>query len=311
MFNVVKKEIPMGSKTLVIETGKVARQATASVVASMGGTVVLCTVVTKAEEERRDFFPLSVHYMEKTYAAGKIPGGYFKREARPTEYETLTSRLIDRPLRPLFPDFFTNEVQVNCMLISLDKDNPPDVVALLGASAAMSIANVPFNGPMGAARVGFIEDEYVLNPSFADMENSDLDMVVAGSDKAVLMVESDANELSEDLMIGTILYAHQEMKPVIEAIKDFASEVCPEKAEFKNALADEEAKIFDEINSKYRDLIKDAFSTVDKKERGEKIGVIKDAIVEGLEEDQLNSYLKQFKEVEKNVVRENILKDAK
>jgi len=311
MFNVVKKEIPMGSKTLVIETGKVARQATASVVASMGGTVVLCTVVTKAEEERRDFFPLSVHYMEKTYAAGKIPGGYFKREARPTEYETLTSRLIDRPLRPLFPDFFTNEVQVNCMLISLDKDNPPDVVALLGASAAMSIANVPFNGPMGAARVGFIEDEYVLNPSFADMENSDLDMVVAGSDKAVLMVESDANELSEDLMIGAILYAHQEMKPVIEAIKDFASEVLPEKAEFKNALADEEAKIFDEINSKYRDQIKDAFSTVDKKERGEKIGVIKDAIVEGLEEDQLNSYLKQFKEVEKNVVRENILKDAK
>ena len=311
MFNVVKKEIPMGSKTLVIETGKVARQATASVVASMGGTVVLCTVVTKDEEERRDFFPLSVHYMEKTYAAGKIPGGYFKREARPTEYETLTSRLIDRPLRPLFPDFFTNEVQVNCMLISLDKDNPPDVVALLGASAAMSIANVPFNGPMGAARVGFIEDEYVLNPSFADMENSDLDMVVAGSDKAVLMVESDANELSEDLMIGAILYAHQEMKPVIEAIKDFANEVLPEKAEFKNALADDEAKIFDEINSKYRDQIKDAFSTVDKKERGEKIGVIKDAIVEGLEEDQLNSYLKQFKEVEKNVVRENILKDAK
>ena len=215
MFNVIKKEIPMGSKTLVIETGKVARQATASVVASMGGTVVLCTVVTKAEEERRDFFPLSVHYMEKTYAAGKIPGGYFKREARPTEYETLTSRLIDRPLRPLFPDFFTNEVQVNCMLISLDKDNPPDVVALLGASAAMSIANVPFNGPMGAARVGFIEDEYVLNPSFADMENSDLDMVVAGSDKAVLMVESDANELSEDLMIGAVSYTHLTLPTIL------------------------------------------------------------------------------------------------
>ena len=166
MKKIVRKEIPMGSKTLVLETGKIARQATASVIASMGNTVVMCAIVTKADEERRDFFPLSVHYSEKTYAAGKIPGGYFKREARPTEFETLTSRLIDRPLRPLFPDFFTQEVQVNCMLISLDKENPPDVVAMLAASAAMSIADVPFNGPIGGARVGFIDDEYVLNPSF-------------------------------------------------------------------------------------------------------------------------------------------------
>ena len=194
MKNIIRKEIPMGSKTLVLETGKIARQATASVIASMGGTVVMCAVVTKESAEGRDFFPLSVHYMEKTYSAGKIPGGYFKREGRPTEVETLTSRLIDRPLRPLFPDFYKHEVQVNCMLISLDKENPPDVVALMAASAAMSIADVPFNGPMGAARVGFVEDEYVLNPSFADLENSDLDMVVAGTDSAVLMVESDADE---------------------------------------------------------------------------------------------------------------------
>ena len=232
MKKIVRKEIPVGSKTLVLETGKIARQATASVIASMGNTVVMCAIVTKADEERRDFFPLSVHYSEKTYAAGKIPGGYFKREARPTEFETLTSRLIDRPLRPLFPDFFTQEVQVNCMLISLDKENPPDVVAMLAASAAMSIADVPFNGPIGGARVGFINDEYVLNPSFTDMPNSDLDMVVAGTESAVLMVESDANELSEDLMIGGILFAHQEMQSVIKGINEFADEVLPERKEY-------------------------------------------------------------------------------
>ena len=206
MNKLVKKEIPMGSKTLVLETGKIARQASASVIASMGNTVVMCAVVTKTDDEKRDFFPLSVHYSEKTYSAGKIPGGYFKREGRPTEVETLTSRLIDRPLRPLFPDFFKEEVQVNCMLLSLDKDNPPDVVAMLAASAAMSIADVPFMGPIAGARVGFIDDEYVLNPSFEQMGQSDLDMIIAGSENAVLMVESDANELSEDLMIGGILF---------------------------------------------------------------------------------------------------------
>ena len=240
----------MGSKTLVLETGKIARQATASVTASMGGTVVMCAVVTKQSSEGRDFFPLSVHYMEKAYSAGKIPGGYFKREGRPTEVDTLTSRLIDRPLRPLFPDFFKDEVQVNCMLLSLDKDNPPDVVALIAASAAMSIANVPFNGPMAAARVGFVNDEYVLNPSFAELKDSDLDMVVAGSESAVLMVESDANELSEDLMIGAILFGHQEMKPVIKAIDDFAKEVLPERSEFLNPLQEEEEKIFSEVKEK-------------------------------------------------------------
>ena len=301
----------MGSKTLVLETGKIARQATASVIASMGNTVVMCAIVTKADEERRDFFPLSVHYSEKTYAAGKIPGGYFKREARPTEFETLTSRLIDRPLRPLFPDFFTQEVQVNCMLISLDKENPPDVVAMLAASAAMSIADVPFNGPIGGARVGFIDDEYVLNPSFADMPNSDLDMVVAGTESAVLMVESDANELSEDLMIGGILFAHQEMQSVIKGINEFADEVLPERKEYVNAHADEEQKVFDEVNTNHRAALADAFTTVDKKERGEKISAIKDQLLEGLDEEKHDDYLKQFKEVEKDVVRENVLSEQK
>ena len=311
MKKIVRKEIPMGSKTLVLETGKIARQATASVIASMGNTVVMCAIVTKADEERRDFFPLSVHYSEKTYAAGKIPGGYFKREARPTEFETLTSRLIDRPLRPLFPDFFTQEVQVNCMLISLDKENPPDVVAMLAASAAMSIADVPFNGPIGGARVGFIDDEYVLNPSFADMPNSDLDMVVAGTESAVLMVESDANELSEDLMIGGILFAHQETQSVIKGINEFADEVLPERKEYVNANADEEQKVFDEVNTNHRAALADAFTTVNKKERGEKISAIKDQLLEGLDEEKHDDYLKQFKEVEKDVVRENVLSEQK
>ena len=311
MKKIVRKEILMGSKTLVLETGKIARQATASVIASMGNTVVMCAIVTKADEERRDFFPLSVHYSEKTYAAGKIPGGYFKREARPTEFETLTSRLIDRPLRPLFPDFFTQEVQVNCMLISLDKENPPDVVAMLAASAAMSIADVPFNGPIGGARVGFINDEYVLNPSFADMPNSDLDMVVAGTESAVLMVESDANELSEDLMIGGILFAHQEMQSVFKGINEFADEVLPERKEYVNANADEEQKVFDEVNTNHRAALADAFTTVNKKERGEKISAIKDQLLEGLDEEKHDDYLKQFKEVEKDVVRENVLSEQK
>ena len=311
MKKIVRKEILMGSKTLVLETGKIARQATASVIASMGNTVVMCAIVTKADEERRDFFPLSVHYSEKTYAAGKIPGGYFKREARPTEFETLTSRLIDRPLRPLFPDFFTQEVQVNCMLISLDKENPPDVVAMLAASAAMSIADVPFNGPIGGARVGFINDEYVLNPSFADMPNSDLDMVVAGTESAVLMVESDANELSEDLMIGGILFAHQETQSVIKGINEFADEVLPERKEYVNANADEEQKVFDEVNTNHRAALADAFTTVNKKERGEKISAIKDQLLEGLDEEKHDDYLKQFKEVEKDVVRENVLSEKK
>ena len=219
--------------------------------------------------------------------------------------------MIDRPLRPLFPDFFTQEVQVNCMLISLDKENPPDVVAMLAASAAMSIADVPFNGPIGGARVGFIDDEYVLNPSFADMPNSDLDMVVAGTESAVLMVESDANELSEDLMIGGILFAHQEMQSVIKGINEFADEVLPERKEYVNAHADEEQKVFDEVNTNHRAALADAFTTVDKKERGEKISAIKDQLLEGLDEEKHDDYLKQFKEVEKDVVRENVLSEQK
>tara|TARA_A100000164_G_scaffold267730_1_gene239535 strand:+ start:252 stop:2309 length:2058 start_codon:yes stop_codon:yes gene_type:complete len=306
MKKYVKKEIQFGSKSLVLETGKIARQAT-SVVATMGGTVVLCSIVTKKPAEKRDFFPLSVHYLEKTYAAGKIPGGYFKREARPTEYETLTSRLIDRPLRPLFPDFYSDEVQVNCLLLSLDKSNPSDIVAMLAASAAMSIADVPFNGPIGGARVGLINEEYVLNPAVDVMDDSDLDMVVAGSEKAVLMVESDANELSEDLMIGGILFAHQEMQSVIKGIKEFSNEVLPERTKYENENLESERKVFDEIKNKFGNEIKDAFSTTDKKARGEKISAVKEKLLDEVDEENSAEHLKQFKEVEKDIVRNNVL----
>ena len=252
---------------------------------------------------------MSIHYLEKTYAAGKIPGGYFKREARPTEYETLTSRLIDRPLRPLFPDFYSDEVQVNCLLLSLDKSNPSDIVAMLAASAAMSIADVPFNGPIGGARVGLINDEYVLNPAIDEMDDSDLDMVVAGSEKAVLMVESDANELSEDLMIGGILFAHQEMQSVIKGIKDFSNEVLPERTKYENENLESEKKVFDEIKNKFGDDIKDAFSTTDKKARGEKISTVREKLLDGVDEENSAEHLKQFKEVEKDIVRNNVLLD--
>ena len=217
--------------------------------------------------------------------------------------------MIDRPLRPLFPDFYSDEVQVNCLLLSLDKSNPSDIVAMLAASAAMSIADVPFNGPIGGARVGLINDEYVLNPAIDEMDDSDLDMVIAGSEKAVLMVESDANELSEDLMIGGILFAHQEMQSVIKGIKDFSNEVLPERTKYENENLESEKKVFDEIKNKFGDDIKDAFSTTDKKARGEKISAVREKLLDGVDEENSAEYLKQFKEVEKDIVRNNVLLD--
>jgi len=223
MFNPIRKEFKFGADTVILETGKIARQATGAVVVTIGSTVVLCTVVgKKTPNPGQDFFPLTVDYQEKTYAAGKIPGGFFKREGRPTEKETLTSRLIDRPLRPLFPKGFLNEVQVICTVVSSDKDTDPDIAAMIGASAALAISGIPFNGPIGAARVGYNDtDGYILNPGYKQLEKSLLDMVVAGTDAAVLMVESEAKELSEDLMLGAVLFAHQEMQVVIQAIKEF------------------------------------------------------------------------------------------
>ena len=225
-MNPISKSFQYGKHTVTLETGRIARQASGAVVCSMDDTVVLCTVVgAKNVRAGQDFFPLTVNYQEKTYAAGKIPGGFFKREGRPNEKETLTCRLIDRPIRPLFPDGFKNEVQVVLTVMSSNKDIDPDIPALIGASAALAISGLPFNGPVGAARVGFTEaDGYLLNPGFAALKDSRLDMVVAGTKDAVLMVESEASELSEDLMLGAVLYAHQEMQAVIQVIEELASE---------------------------------------------------------------------------------------
>src|SRR6218665_530329 len=215
MFNIVRKEFQFGQQTVVLETGRIARQAS-SVLVTMGGVTVLVAVVgNKKVKPGQDFFPMTVNYQEKTYAAGRIPGGYFKREGRPTEKETLTSRLIDRPIRPLFPEGFINEVQVTATVVSSDKLTDPDIAAILGASAALSISGLPFNGPIAGARVAYINGEYIVNPTYEQLKTSDLDLVVAGTDKAVLMVESEAKELSEDEMLGAVLFGHDEMQVAI------------------------------------------------------------------------------------------------
>jgi len=223
MLNPIRKEFKYGKDTVVLETGRIARQATGAVLVTVGSTEILVTVVgKKTAAPGAEFFPLTVNYQEKTYAAGKIPGGFFKREGRPTEKETLTSRLIDRPIRPLFPKGFMNEVQVVCTVVSAEKDVDPDIVAMIGTSAALAISGIPFAGPLGAARVGYNDtDGYILNPAYSTLTTSTLDMVVAGTESAVLMVESEAKELSEDLMLGAVLFAHQEMQVVVQAIKEF------------------------------------------------------------------------------------------
>ena len=225
MFKVVKKEIELAGKKLTLETGKIARQADGAIIASLGETVVLATVVgAKKINPDVDYFPLSVNYQEKYYSAGKIPGGYFKREARPTDSETLISRLIDRPIRPLFPEEFKNEVQLLPTVISYDKENEPDILSIIASSAALAISGMPFMGPVGASRVGFINGNYVLNPSKAELEKSKLDLVVAGTKEAVLMVESEANGLTEEEMLNAVKFGHQGFLPVIQMIEDIAKE---------------------------------------------------------------------------------------
>ena len=229
-MNPITKQFQYGQHTVTLETGVIARQATGSVLVSMDDTTVLVTVVAKKDvREGQSFFPLTVNYQEKTYAAGKIPGGFFKREGRPSENETLTSRLIDRPIRPLFPEGFMNEVQVVATVVSVNPQINPDIVALIGASAALSISGVPFAGPIGAARVGVVNDEYVLNPTMDELEQSKLDLVVAGTENAVLMVESEAELLSEDQMLGAVMYGHEAMQDVIKAIEEFTAEAGKEK----------------------------------------------------------------------------------
>ncbi len=310
-MNIVQKSFALGNSQITFETGRIARQAHGAVFASMDDTQVLVSVVGASEARAgQNFFPLSVDYIEKTYAAGKIPGGFLKREGRPSEKETLTSRLIDRPIRPLFPNGYMNEVQVMIQVISANKNVDPDMLAMIATSAALAISGVPCKGPIGAARVGYQDGNYIINPTYSDLKTSDLDMVVAGTKDAVLMVESQANELSEDIMLGAVMYAHQQFQVVIDSVAEFAKEVGVSPREWE-APAENES-LFSDIQSKFGDQISEAYQTVDKMERYEKIGQIKDTAVEELggddddsiSSDEIKNYIKK---IEKSTVRERIL----
>ena len=310
-MNPVIKKFEYGNQTVTLETGRIARQATGAVLATVGQTQVLCTVVAAKEAvEGQKFFPLSVHYQEKTYAVGKIPGGFFKREGRPSEKETLTSRLIDRPIRPLFPNGFMNEVQVICTVMSAEKDTNPDIVAMIGASAALAVSGVPFSGPIGAARVGFTsESGYLLNPKYSVLAASELDMIVAGTADAVLMVESEANELPEDIMLGALLYAHQEMQVVIQAVVELARDAGKPSW---NWQAPEENQILKmAINEQYNELIAKAYRITDKQQRYSCLDELRVAAINALVSDEdgitRDAVKHSFAKLEKHIVRSNVV----
>ncbi len=310
MFKVFKKETNFGGKKITLETGKVARQADGAIIATCGETVVLATAVgAKKVNPDVDYFPLSVNYQEKYYAAGKIPGGYFKREARPTESETLISRLIDRPIRPLFPDEFKNEVQVLPTVISYDKENEADILSIIASSAALAISGMPFLGPIGASRVGFIGGKYVLNPSKKDLENSKLDLVVAGTKDAVLMVESEASGLTEQQMLDAVKFGHEGFAPVIKMIEDLAKECKkPDWVVEKKDLSSVKKKLEGEFT---KDL-KKAFSIKDKQERSNLISEVTEKAKKLYEEDENFTELDvmhELKDIEKGIVRTDILKN--
>ena len=311
MFNPVSKTFQYGDNTITLETGKVARQATGSVVVKMGATQVLATVVGKKEANpHAAFFPLTVNYQEKTYAVGKIPGGFFKREGRPTEKETLTSRLIDRPIRPLFPKGFMNEVQVICTVISADKDIDPDVPAMIGASAALAISGIPFAEPIGCARVGYDhENGYSLNPTHSALESSLLDMVVAGTESAILMVESEAKELTEDQMLGGVLFAHQEMQVVIKAINELKAEAGKPMWNWEPEAENESLK--SAVAEKFAAAVTEAYQISDKMERYERLGQLKNEAVEQIADEEAGISASDVKGVfgklEKSTVRNRIL----
>ena len=280
-MNPIKKTFQFGDHTVTLETGEIARQASGAVFVNMDDTVVMVTAVgMKTAVPGRDFFPMTVDYQEKTYAAGKIPGGFFKREGRPSEKETLTCRLIDRPLRPLFPKGFQNEVQIVATVVSMNSDVDPDIPALIGASAAVSISGMPFNGPIGAARVGYIGGEYVLNPTNSQLKNSDLDLVVAGTDTAVLMVESEANMLSEEIMLGSVVFGHEQMQVVINAIKEFAAEVNNEAWKWEAPVSDE--ALAEKVSAQCSAAIADAYTIANKLDRQDKLAEIRDETVSAL-----------------------------
>ena len=313
-MEVCVKKFKYGKSEVVIETGRIARQATGAVLVSVDNTSVLCTVVgAKEAKSGADFFPLGVHYQEKAYAAGKIPGGFFKREGRPSEKETLTSRLIDRPIRPLFPEGFKNEVQVVCTVVSAEKDIDPDIAAMIGTSAALAISGIPFNGPIGGARVAYsANDEYVLNPSYSELESSSLDMVVAGTRDAVLMVESEADELSEDIMLGAVLFAHQEMQTVITVIQELADEVGKSRWEWQAETQNND--FIKALKGLVHDDLETAYQIIDKQTRVSRINDLKQVAVKELSSETEipeDSVKEAFKNLEKNIVRGRIIRGEK
>ena len=309
MFNYFRKELDWGGRKLVLETGKIARQADGSVLVSYGDTIVLCTAVgAKNVKPGQDFFPLTVNYQEKAFAAGKIPGGFFKREGRPSENETLVSRLIDRPLRPLFPENFRNEVQVVATVLSHDMENDPDIVALVGCSAALTLSGIPFFGPVGAARVGYENGEYILNPTIAQMEKATLDLVLAGTAQGVLMVESEAQELPEDVMLGAVNFGHAAFQPVIQAIIELAEHAAKEPWTLAEP-SESDIALKKRIGELGRESIAAAYQERVKQARYEKVGAAKKAVTAKLVEEGLNvdAAKPMLKDLEADVVRNAIL----
>jgi polyribonucleotide nucleotidyltransferase len=306
------KTFQYGDQQVTIETGRVARQANGSVVVTMGGTVVLVTAVGRREANvGQSFFPLTVNYQERFYAAGRIPGGFFKREGRPTEKETLTCRLIDRPIRPLFPKGFMNEVQIVATLMSSDTEVDGDIPSLIGTSAALALSGMPFNGPIGAARVGYIDGQYVLNPTASQLKESALDLVVAGTESAVLMVESEANLLSEDIMLGAVTFGHESSKAVVQVVRELAAEAGAQAWDWQAAASDDE--LIARVSGQATQGLTEAYAIADKLERQAAVGEAKKAVIEALcVEDDPNSPAESavadaFKKVEKTLVREHIL----
>ena len=298
----------VAGREIKLETGKIARQATASIIASSGDNQVLVTVVAGREPEGQSFFPLTVNYTEKYYAAGKIPGSFFRREGRPTEKETLVSRLIDRPLRPLFPKGYFQEVQVICTVLSADKNESPEIISLIGASAALAISGLPFEGPISAARVGFVDGSYVLNPDSESVEKSMLDMVVAGTKDAILMVESEAKELSEDQMLGAVLFAHQEMQKTITLIEELASKTSTPEIEY--SIKEDNSELKEKIINIVRDDLVSAYSIPEKAKRQESVSLARDKMKESLSDEDLedeNAVSGYFKSVESEIVRSRLL----
>ncbi|NOQ16731.1 MAG: polyribonucleotide nucleotidyltransferase [Methyloprofundus sp.] len=308
----IRKEFQYGQQLVSIETGEIARQTSGAVMIDVEGTSLLVSVVGKKEAKGGDFFPLTVNYQEKAYAAGKIPGGFFKREGRPSETETLTSRLIDRPIRPLFPNGYTNEVQIIITVVSLNPDVDPEIPALLGASAALVVSGLPFNGPIGAARVGYKDGEYLLNPSKEQLTDSLLDLVVAGTDQAVLMVESEADNLAEEIMLGSVLFGHEQLQVAITAINEFAAEVNTPLYQWEAPVADTEleAKVVAEVE----ESVKSAYQIAEKLVRQDKLSEIRAAVIEQLTADDqyAESDIRDIiEEIEKRVVRTAILTDRR